>query len=133
VIIIFCEALPITIISMYIMLNGGKIQTMTIVILLFTSIVCGAKIAGLGGYKEIRIHRYIYTCICIYIYLWMRTSLYPPRPAILAPQTIEVKRRITIVITWIFPPFNMMYIEMIVMGRASQKIMITSPFNFYFF
>jgi hypothetical protein len=76
---------------------------------------------------------YIYIHIHVYIYLWMRISLYPPRPAILAPQTIEVKRRITIVIVWIFPPFNMMYIEMIVMGSASQKIMITSPLFFYFF
>jgi hypothetical protein len=76
VIIIFCEALPITIISMYIMLNGGKIQVMTIVILLFTSIVCGAKIAGLGGYKEVRIHRYIYIHICVYIDIYVCTYTY---------------------------------------------------------
>ena len=32
-------------------------QTMTILIMLFSSVVFGAKLAGLGTYKTVRVHR----------------------------------------------------------------------------
>eukprot|EP00277_Geminigera_cryophila_P004399 CAMPEP_0179427360 /NCGR_PEP_ID=MMETSP0799-20121207/13335_1 /TAXON_ID=46947 /ORGANISM="Geminigera cryophila, Strain CCMP2564" /LENGTH=561 /DNA_ID=CAMNT_0021202383 /DNA_START=95 /DNA_END=1780 /DNA_ORIENTATION=+ len=57
VVTIFSESMPITIIQSYIMLNGGKVQIMTILILLFSSVVFGAKLAGLGVYKTVRLHK----------------------------------------------------------------------------
>ena len=46
---IVSESLPITIIQIYIIFMGESISIMTILIMLFSSIVFGAKIAGLGA------------------------------------------------------------------------------------
>jgi len=66
----------------YIMLNGGKVEVMTILILLFSSVVFGAKLAGLGAYKTVRLHKdaaekkFQEVCVCVYVYVCVTVCVY---------------------------------------------------------
>jgi hypothetical protein len=57
VITIVTESLPITSIQSYVLLQGSQVGFITLVTLLFASIVLGAKMSGLGMYKTARIRR----------------------------------------------------------------------------
>jgi len=57
VITIISEAIPITAIQCYTMLQADDTQMITILIVLFSSTVFGAKMAGLGAYRDVRVQR----------------------------------------------------------------------------
>ena len=57
VITIVSESIPITAIQCYTLMFADDIQMITILIVLFSSTVFGAKMAGLGAYHDVRMQR----------------------------------------------------------------------------
>jgi hypothetical protein len=57
VITIVTESLPITAIQSYVLLQGSEVGVISMITLLFASVVLGAKMSGLGMYKTARIRR----------------------------------------------------------------------------
>lgn len=57
VITIVTESLPITAIQSYVILQAEGVTVVTIVTLLFASLVLGAKVSGLGMYKTARLKK----------------------------------------------------------------------------
>jgi hypothetical protein len=57
VITIVSESIPITAIQCYTLMLADDVQMITILIVLFSSTVFGAKMAGLGAYHDVRMQR----------------------------------------------------------------------------